>query len=407
MKKLTKETKKSAYIDEDILFLMLKLADYPFKKKREIHYEELRGQQDDAAFIKMMDAVLSIRRLLGGLDIPDLKISGYDFDKQQKERLRKFQEFLVQPEHLKPTGEIFSLENIFSLIDDPVDNARIVVAEGLAAIIAAPRHCGFRIVVDKSCQQKLFWTIETVAEAFINNEFTSKKENFYTFANHKKHGFRIIREQVEAYGRELLLKRTDFDGSFRFGDFAVAMHELKYLEILEIPITKEVGFSFRVRVKEKLLDEEKRQRNGQKKKREIQPLKLPPRTAWEDIEMHFLNEYDIEIWAYGKFFAKVNNEALGCVDTKSKDRKPDVQWNLLHKLSVAEGKFDANQGKDIKERFKKQKETLSKRLKESFGIEDDPIVYNKVTKDFLTKFKLQPVPDLRGDGELYGIRDEY
>jgi len=409
MKKSLKEMGKMPYLDEDILFLMLKLADYPFKKKREIRYEELRGQQDDAAFIKMMDAVLATRRSLGGLDILDLKINGYDFDKQQKERLRKFQEFLKWPEPLKPTGEVFNLENVFSFVNTPIDDARTVIAEGLATIIAAPRHCDFRIIVDESCQQKLFWTIETVAETFMENGFTSKKENFYTFANHRKHGFKIIREQVGAYGRELLLKRSDFDGNFRFGDFTVAMHKLKYLEILEIPITKENGFSFRVRVKEKLLDEEKKQESAYKKKQEIQPLKLPPRTGWEDIEIRFLNDYDIEIWAHGKSFAKADNEALGCVDTKSKDRNPDVQWDLLRKLSIADGKFDANHCKDIKERerFKQKKRTLSRRLKELFAIEDDPISYDSVSKSYTTKFKLQPDPELRGDGELHGIRDEY
>ena len=245
----------------------------------------------------MMGVVLTIRRLLGGLDIPDLKINGYDFNKHQKERLRKLQVFLERPEPLEITKGGFSLEKIFSFIDNPVDNARTVVAEGLAAIIAAPRHCGFKIVVNESCQQKLFWIIKTVAESFIDNEFTSKKENFYTFANHKKHGFKIIREQVEKYGRELLLRRADFDGGFRFGDFALAMHELKYFEILEIPITKEVGFSFCVRVKEKLLDEEKQQGSKQKERREIQPLKLPPGTTGRSWERFSFNsqENDAEL----------------------------------------------------------------------------------------------------------------
>ncbi|MBP5993741.1 MAG: hypothetical protein KA731_02415 [Candidatus Moranbacteria bacterium] len=71
------------YIDEDILFLILKLADYPFGKKRTISYEELRGQQDDSTFIKMMHALLEMRHALGGIEIPDLKINVHYFRKKR------------------------------------------------------------------------------------------------------------------------------------------------------------------------------------------------------------------------------------------------------------------------------------------------------------------------------------
>jgi len=398
------------YIDEDILFLILKLADYPFGKKRTIKHEEIWGQQDDATFIKMMNALLEMRHTLGGIEIPDLKINVHYFNKKQKEKIRAFQEFLKKPEPSKPTGEKFFLESIFSAMDDSIGDIRTIVAEALAAILSSPRHIGFEITVSEPCQKKLLRIIEKIVETFIDGQFKNDKENYCTFANHKKRGFKTISIQVKEYGHALLLKMTDFDQDFRFSEFILAMHKLRYLNIIEILNTKKVGSTFRVEVKEKLIDEEKRQKkDGQNTGQVIRPLNIPYGTVWEDIEIRFKNEYDIEILVRGKFFINTNNEDLGFFDSRSKNKKPNSQWTLLRGISFGNGILDMSRcvNELDRERIRKRKEKLSKQLKFCFGIsEHDPFDIQNDKNGYISKFKIRPEPVLRGNGEIRGVIDD-
>lgn len=60
-----------------------------------------------------------------------------------------------------------------------------------------------------------------------------------------------------------------------------------------------------------------------------------------------------------------------------------------------------------RERIRKQKEKLSKQLKFCFGIsEHDPFKIHNEGMGYITKFKIQPDPDLRGDGEIRGVIDK-
>lgn len=410
MKKTTDKVEVLPYIDEDILFLILKLADYPSGKKRTISYEELRGQQDDATFIKMMHALLEMRHVLGGIEIPDLKFNAHYFNKKQKERISALQEFLRKPESPKPAGEKLFLENIFSIIDNSTEDIKTVVAEALSDILSSPRHVGFEIIVSERCQKKLFKIIEAIVETFIDEKFKSDKENYCTFSNHKKQGFETIAIQVRKYGYTPLLRMTDFDEDLRFAEFILALHKLRYLNIQGMPITKEVGFAFQVEIKKKLIDEEKRQeKDGQNTEQAIQPLNIPYGTAWEDIEIRFKNEYDIEIFVHGKFFINTNNEQLGFFDSRSKDKKPSSQWTLLRGISANRGILDMSRCADelARERIRKQKEKLSKQLKFCFGISEyDPFETHNDRMGYIAKFKVQPDPDLRGDGEIRGVIDK-
>lgn len=410
MRKTTNKGEPLPYIDEDILFLILKLADYPFGKKRTIKNEEIWGQQDDATFIKMMNALLEMRRILGGIEIPDLKINVHYFNNEQKEKIRAFQKFLEKPEPSRPAGDKFSLEEVFSAMDDSVDDVRTITAEALAVILSSPRHIGFKIIVSEPCQKKLSRIIETIIETFINGEFKIDKENYCTFGDHKKNCFKTISTQTKKYGRTFLLKRTDFEQDFRFAEFILALHKLKYLNILNVPITKKAGFTFKVKIKEKLIDEEKRQKNdGQNTEQVIRPLNIPHETTWEDIEIRFKNEYDIEILVRGKFFINTNNENLGFFDLRSKNKKPNSQWTLLRGISANKGVLDMSRcvNELTRERIRKQKEKLSKKLKFCFSIsEHDPFEVRDDRTGYIAKFKIQPDPDLRGSGEIRGVIDE-
>ena len=159
-----------------------------------------------------------------------------------------------------------------------------------------------------------------------------------------------------------------------------------------------------------MIDEEKRQKkDGQNTGQVIRPLNIPYGTVWEDIEIRFKNEYDIEILVRGKFFINTNNEDLGFFDSRSKNKKPNSQWTLLRGISFGNGILDMSRcvNELDRERIRKRKEKLSKQLKFCFGIsEHDPFDIQNDKNGYISKFKIRPEPVLRGNGEIRGVIDD-
>ncbi|MCG2700012.1 hypothetical protein L6274_03095 [Candidatus Parcubacteria bacterium] len=95
-------------------------------------------------------------------------------------------------------------------------------------------------------------------------------------------------------------------------------------------------------VEEKLLYESK----PNNKKGEKNCIVIPADTKnWNDIEIKFKNEFDIEIFVKGKFHKKTNNEDLNFYSGR-KNKKPDRQWQFLILLSILQGKRERNATKD-------------------------------------------------------------
>lgn len=125
-------------------------------------------------------------------------------------------------------------------------------------------------------------------------------------------------------------------------------------------------------------------------------LNITKSTKWEDVEIRFKNNYDVKITANNKSYDS-DYEKMGFADKrKNKDTKTKESWNLLLLFSVNNNIFpfsDLNIIKKVKQ--KKQKQELNKLLKAYFGIADDPIVHNKITKNYEMKIKLIPIEDFR------------
>lgn len=139
-------------------------------------------------------------------------------------------------------------------------------------------------------------------------------------------------------------------------------------------------------------------------KKYIKPLTLPPETIWEDITIKFKNKYEIEIYVKDKFLEIASNENMGCYKSNlnKEEDNSDKQWEFLQKLSVSNGNFDLNSLTNIKEKdsYKKYKEKLSDNLVVFFNIKEDPFYDYKEKDSYQTKFKIEPNPGLRHNGEI-------
>lgn len=126
--------------------------------------------------------------------------------------------------------------------------------------------------------------------------------------------------------------------------------------------------------------------------------KEPLTDKWESVEIRFKDYYNIELIINGE---KENSDydKLGFADIRqdSHSKASYVKsWETLIAFSTQEGKIKLGFGdKCKKELFKKDKQDLSKRLKNYFHIKDDPIIYDKENREYQIGLKLFPSPDFR------------
>jgi len=98
------------------------------------------------------------------------------------------------------------------------------------------------------------------------------------------------------------------------------------------------------------------------------PYKIPSGTTWENIIFQFTSEDFVTISVAGHSH-QTGYADMGFVDSRT--GKPNFQWALLLVLSKNNGLLEPSSS-DAKDKYKKQKQLLSERLKKYFSIEYDP-----------------------------------
>lgn len=143
-------------------------------------------------------------------------------------------------------------------------------------------------------------------------------------------------------------------------------------------------------------------------------VNLPEEARWENIKIHFINSQEVEIYYNNKLINKFDCEKLGFSMNNTKDRRPNQQWELLHKLSFFQIKDDLTRGATMetlmqdmkmtrKQNFHIVKSQLSKQLRKVL-VDVEPFEDYKGYGYYKPKFTLLPEPEFRGDGDLF-LRD--
>lgn len=130
---------------------------------------------------------------------------------------------------------------------------------------------------------------------------------------------------------------------------------------------------------------------------ETNQLVLPPGTTWKDITITFLARDVISIKCGGE--TTVNYERLhipGMFVASSQEKKPSDKWFLLMAFALWGPGLNRDNlrtlfGHDDWNRMRTQKASLSKSLKQFFGLDDEPIPYNK------SVYEYQPILIIRQD----------
>lgn len=110
----------------------------------------------------------------------------------------------------------------------------------------------------------------------------------------------------------------------------------------------------------------------------------PPDAAWSDVIIQFVDGHTVSVRCKsvpGIF----NYTQMGMVDRRNGD--PDVQWQFLSELADGHGQLDWSASAARREN-KKRKQTLNQRLNAFFGIEGEPITWDKQAKNYSCRFQL-------------------
>lgn len=131
------------------------------------------------------------------------------------------------------------------------------------------------------------------------------------------------------------------------------------------------------------------EKTEEKKKYEF-PHKLPRGTKWENITIKFLDDDTVQILVQGKTHTTHYRD----MGFDGKGSKPSVLWAFLCVLAKYSGEIKSTDPKAV-EKYKKQKQSLSEKLEDYFGLYDPFYPFQmrgKTDKVYRVKFTILP-PD--------------
>ena len=109
---------------------------------------------------------------------------------------------------------------------------------------------------------------------------------------------------------------------------------------------------------------------------------LPPDARWEELTMRFIADEVLNVTFRGET-RRIEPDQLGMKNAKN--GKPTKQWSYLKLLASHSGRLPVHPAIDGEtSRHQKQKQALSKVLRDSFGIADEPIPTDG--GDYVTRF---------------------
>ncbi len=112
----------------------------------------------------------------------------------------------------------------------------------------------------------------------------------------------------------------------------------------------------------------------------------PAGISWEAVTIHFVDGHTVSIRA-GEAHGRYNYTQLGMVNKKNSE--PTAQWKLLLGFADAQGSIDWKSSV-ASNNLKAQKRSLSKRLRNFFRLENDPIEWIKTEKCYRCRFRILP-----------------
>lgn len=114
-------------------------------------------------------------------------------------------------------------------------------------------------------------------------------------------------------------------------------------------------------------------------------MALPPSTVWEQITFTLTSTSTLTCSTPG-WSRQLDPSDFGMRSAKNKN--PTLAWIMLVSLAISGGSMSVKRPGE-RAKFQKQKEALSKNLRETLGIDSDPVPWDQVQKAYTARFILK------------------
>jgi hypothetical protein len=149
-----------------------------------------------------------------------------------------------------------------------------------------------------------------------------------------------------------------------------------------------------------------------KTRKEAKPL--VDAKSWPEVEIKFKDEFAIEVYICGNYSRALEYGEIG-LHIPGKNSKPNAQWNFLFHLSMvissreeeATIEWMTKSLKIKRSTVNKTRSDLCRKLKTLFGLKDDPFYSYREHGYYKPKFKIKPIPIMRGNGNIYSHDARY
>ncbi len=111
----------------------------------------------------------------------------------------------------------------------------------------------------------------------------------------------------------------------------------------------------------------------------------PAGATWEQFVFEF-TATEMLLVSCGETQERLEPEYLKMKNQNS--GKPTLQWTLLRSLATTGGSISW-QDQDATDRVKKQKQELANKLKQTFGLSEDPVPWNEGEKAYKARFTVK------------------
>ena len=222
---MSKKVEPAEYLDEDYLFLVLKLLDYPEMKKDEFIFSKIRTEKYKHA--KASDIFYDIINFneQGLLKIERLKLDGKDY-----RTIKKLTSLMIKlSEQQEPSLNIKKmLDNNFHVYDLEIVLSCCEFKNDILNLI------DFDIRISKEFKQKYIKWLKGYLKLFANGKLESKTKNYPRVETQKENIKEKINEMSVRFGSILALKDSDFNNKYRFFECILLLEKERFLIIKDI-----------------------------------------------------------------------------------------------------------------------------------------------------------------------------
>lgn len=249
---MSEKAQQFPYVDEDILFLVLKLLDYPNGRQRTYDFRALQSLNLKKPILERAFRTLSDINKLCRMQLDQFEFDKYDAHFSEKSPMQNHISSLIY--HDK-TEKYATLKKVLQKNFDFSD-LEALDEKYPAFLFELIRSINFRITITEEIAKEILKRIRMYTALFKKNNLIRTEINYLDFENHRKLFERKVSENFERTGKTAVFSDNEFPDEFLLIYCVLALEEEGDIEIKNVSskmIGKHVYYFVSIEMKNRLL----------------------------------------------------------------------------------------------------------------------------------------------------------